>query len=126
VLSRWRSKVKSFLSRLPIREGSGFQDHLLVRGRSLTMGDESLNPWGNFSLSNDEDLDVEVNAVEVKNTVSRGKSCVVGKLIVDHIVCKETIKKEMKRWWKLSEEAKFKVLGDNLFLIEFEDTKDKA
>jgi hypothetical protein len=89
------------------------------------MADDSMKPWGKFSLSADEDLDVEIKAAEVENIVTRGKFCIVGKLVADRYVSKETIRKELFRWWKLSKAPNFKVLGDNLFLIEFEDAKDK-
>jgi hypothetical protein len=62
----------------------------------------------------------------VKEVVSRGNFSVVGKLVVDRLVSKETIKTTPKRWWRLSESFNFKVLGDNLFLIEFEQARDKA
>jgi hypothetical protein len=29
------------------------------------------------------------------------------------------------QWWKLSDRITFKVLGENLFLIEFDNPKDK-
>jgi hypothetical protein len=89
------------------------------------MAGNSSKPWGNFSLSVDEDLDVEVQATEVANIVTRGQSCIVGKLVLDRYVSMETIKKELLWWWKLSKAPNFKVLGDNLFLIEFENAKDK-
>jgi hypothetical protein len=56
---------------------------------------------------------------------SRGKNCVVGKLIADHQVGKETIKKSLLRWWKISDTISFKVLGENLFLVEFITEEDK-
>jgi hypothetical protein len=89
------------------------------------MTGNSSKSWGNFSLSVDEDLDVEVQATEVANIVTRGQSCIVGKLVSDRYVSMESIKKELLRWWKLSKAPNFKVLGDNLILIEFEHAKDK-
>jgi hypothetical protein len=80
-----------------------------------------VKPWGDFSLSADEDLDVEVKVNEVVENLTRGKSCIVGKLMSERIVSKETIKKMLMRWWKLSGALTFKVLGQNLFLIYFEE-----
>jgi hypothetical protein len=90
------------------------------------MESDSMKPWGNFSLSNEEDVDIDVEAVEVKTTVSRGRFCVVGKLIADHIVSKETINTKLRRGWKLPDTLTFTVLGENLFIIEFDKESDKA
>jgi hypothetical protein len=50
---------------------------------------------------------------------------VVGKLIADQLVSKETIKTTLLRWWKLSGTLSFKILGENLFLVEFTNEGDK-
>jgi hypothetical protein len=60
-----------------------------------------------------------------KKVVSRGKTCIIGKLIADRLVSKEVLKDSLSRWWKIREELSFKVLGDNLFLIDFTYKEDK-
>lgn len=69
---------------------------------------------------------MEIQATEVRGAVKRGKYCVIGKLASDRIISKETVKTTLKRLWKISEGLTFKVLGENLFLIVFEEAKDKA
>ena len=54
------------------------------------------------------------------------KNCVMAKLVIECMVSIETIKKHLKRLWKLYGSLSFKVLGENLFLIEFIDTRDKV
>lgn len=49
----------------------------------------------------------------------------VGKLIVNHLVSKEIIRNTLVRWWKPADNFFFKVLGENLFLIEFANKHDK-
>jgi hypothetical protein len=49
----------------------------------------------------------------------------VGKIDGGSLVSRETICSSMMQWWRLLESLTFKVLGDNLFLIEFDDLKDK-
>lgn len=39
---------------------------------------------------------------------------------------KGTIKTTLMRWWRMSRALTFKVLRENLFLIEFEQARDKA
>jgi hypothetical protein len=56
----------------------------------------------------------------------KGKSCLVGKLMVERIVGKKMIKKgTLIRGWKPMGFLIFKVLGENTFLIEFEYEWDK-
>lgn len=43
----------------------------------------------------------------------------IGKLIVERMVSKEFIKSTLIRGWKPTGSTSFKVLGTNLFLIEF-------
>jgi hypothetical protein len=50
----------------------------------------------------------------------------VAKLVSDHLISKETIKTSLKGWWKISASPSFKVLGENLFLIEFKKMEDKG
>ena len=50
----------------------------------------------------------------------------VGKLISDQTVSKKTIKSTLVRWWRLLGNLVFKVLGDNLLLIEFDNIGDKS
>ena len=89
------------------------------------MADEFLNLWANLCLSEREDDEVKIQAVEVTKIVRRGQYCIVGKLMGERIVSKETIKDTLKRWWRISGTFTFKILGENVFLIEFEQAKDK-
>jgi hypothetical protein len=51
--------------------------------------------------------------------------CIVGKLIVERMVRKEAFKASLIPWWKPSGNLSFKVLGENLFLIDFVEFGDK-
>ena len=45
--------------------------------------------------------------------------------MAERFVSKETIKTTLLRWWNLDETFSFKILGENLFLIEFTNVTDK-
>jgi hypothetical protein len=92
----------------------------------VAMGDELLNLWKNLSLAEGEDGELEIQTTEVAKMVQRGQLCVVGRLVSERMVSKETIKTTLVRLWRLSKSFTFKVLGENLFLIEFELVKDKT
>jgi hypothetical protein len=90
------------------------------------MAEDLTRMWGNFSLTEEEDVEIEIQKEAMEGMVSRGKSCLEGKLISDHFVSKEAIKSTLICWWKPFGQLTFKVLGENLFLIEFEHSKDKS
>jgi hypothetical protein len=46
--------------------------------------------------------------------------------MTERLVSKETIKSKLIRRWRPKSSLSFKILGDNLFLIEFEDLWDKS
>jgi hypothetical protein len=50
----------------------------------------------------------------------------VGKLLADRFVGKDVIKRTLKRGWRPTGRLDFKVVGDNMFLMEFEDEGDKS
>lgn len=92
----------------------------------FTMAEDLTKLWGNFSLSEEESVSVEVADQDLEGLVQRGQSCLVGKLIAERVVSKEIIKSAMVRGWKPTGTIIFKVLGDNLFLVDFEHVWDKA
>jgi hypothetical protein len=82
--------------------------------------------WGNLSLTKKEDVEMEIRKEAMEGIVIRGKSCLVGKLISNRYVSKMAVKSTLINWWKLTGQLTFKVLGENLVLIEFENDWDKS
>jgi GTPase SAR1 family protein len=92
----------------------------------VPMAEDLTRLWGNLSLTENEDAEMEIKKEAIEGMVSRGKSCLVGKLILDQFVSKEAIEATLIRWWKSSRRITFKVLGENMFLIDFEHYWDKS
>lgn len=92
----------------------------------FSMADDLANLWANLSLSEGEDGELEIQQTEVKGIITRGNSCIVGKLLSERLVSKETIRSTLLSWWRPKGTLTFKILGGNLFLIEFEEARDKA
>ena len=55
------------------------------------MANDLTKLWGNFSLAEEESLGVELQEEFLEDTVHRGQTCVVGKLIADRVISKDTI-----------------------------------
>jgi hypothetical protein len=89
------------------------------------MSQDNSKPWPNHPLLEVESEEIEIQGEDVLNVEARSHACVIGKLVADHYVSKETIRTQMVKWWKLEKDITFKVLGENLFLIEFMDAQDK-
>jgi hypothetical protein len=89
------------------------------------MADDLTSMWGKFSLMEEEDAKVSFQKVELHDGVTFGQACVLGKLLSDKMVSREMIWQSLVQWRKLEECISFKVLGENLFLIEFTNPKVK-
>lgn len=89
------------------------------------MAEELPALWDNLSLTEDECAEVKIQKFELHDVFSPGRACVVGKMIVDRMVRKETIKSTLLKWWKLLGNMAFEILGENLFLIDFANVDDK-
>jgi hypothetical protein len=58
--------------------------------------------------------------------VVRSQACLVGKILADRMIGKEIIKSMLIWGWRPKGSISFKVLGENLFIIEFEYVWDKT
>jgi hypothetical protein len=79
----------------------------------------------NLSLTKEESFDLDTPDEELHDGVAWGQFCVLGKLVTNRMVSKEAIKMTLMRWWKPSGSFSFQVLGENLFLVEFTNVRDK-
>jgi hypothetical protein len=85
------------------------------------MEDEVTKMLGTFSLLEVEQRELEIPEQKMEENVQSGRLCLVGKLISDRLVSKETIRTALIRKWRPLGTLSFKVLGENLFLLlEFE------
>jgi hypothetical protein len=84
------------------------------------MADDLSRLWGNFSLGDDEIRGVKIQEDVVENVASQGQLCLVGRLMSNRTISKETVQSKLIQWWRPTSFLSFKVVGCNLFLIEFE------
>lgn len=87
------------------------------------MADDLSLLWRNFSFSKEESLEVEATGLETNEISICGRSYLVGKLIADQIIGKDALKSTLTRGWKPTGTITFKVLGENLFLVEIEHVR---
>lgn len=82
--------------------------------------------WGKFSLREEEQAGVSLETSEIVPLVTRGKDCLVGKLLADRIVPREYFKAPLRRAWRTAGAVTINVIGENMFIAEFEHASDKS
>ncbi len=82
--------------------------------------------WGKLSLREEESVGVSLENLEIVPMVDRGRSCLVGKLVADRIIPKEFCKAPLMRAWRLAGSKLFKVIGENMFIVEFKYDWDES
>ncbi|XP_059458315.1 uncharacterized protein LOC132187908 [Corylus avellana] len=90
------------------------------------MADKLTEQWEKFTLLEEESVGVDIPEHEIEMVVSQGSLSIVGKLLSNLVVGKDIVRIPMVWAWHLSGWVKFKDLGPNLFLIEFEHSWDKS
>jgi hypothetical protein len=78
------------------------------------MAEDLTRLWGNLSLNEGEIGELEIQPRSMEDLVSRGKCCLVGKLIANCFVGKDVIKRTLIKGWRLGHFS-FKVVGENIF-----------
>ncbi|KAI8032250.1 Uncharacterized protein LOK49_LG01G03918 [Camellia lanceoleosa] len=76
-------------------------------------------------LTNDEKAAVVVEEVHTRPVVDRSWLCLVGRLLTHRPFNTEALRTMLVSMWKPSQGMQFKVLGDNLFLFQFNHFVDK-
>jgi hypothetical protein len=90
------------------------------------MAEDLSQLWGKLSLDEGEIMEVAIQPQSVEGVVSRGKFCLVGKLLTDRFVGKDVIRRTLIRGWRPTGNLSFKVVGENVFIMEFEKEGDKV
>jgi hypothetical protein len=93
---------------------------------NLSMAEMLANLWGKFSLMEEESLGVLVEAEELDPLLVKGKVCAVGKILADRVIPKDSYKGPLSRVWREEGNISFTSLGENLFIVEFDNEWDKA
>jgi hypothetical protein len=76
--------------------------------------------WGKFTLDEEENVGFSLDISEIDPLVTQGKTCLVGKLVTDRIIPKEFYKAPLTCVWQSMGEITFNVIGENMFIVEFE------
>lgn len=67
----------------------------------------------------EEDTTIEISNEELEGIQRKGDLCLIGKIWVEWMVGRTTIKVTMEKIWKLSSKAWFQKVSLNTFVIQF-------
>ncbi|XP_042950189.1 uncharacterized protein LOC122282298 [Carya illinoinensis] len=87
--------------------------------------DELANRWERLQLSKEESSFFHVKPEEDMEGGRRGKHSIIGRALTEKLVNSEGFRVTMSQIWRLKGWVRFKELGDQCFLIEFQCITDK-
>lgn len=81
--------------------------------------------WKHFHLTEIEEEEVTVNEQNIVHEEKKGEFSLVSKLVADRNVSEEVIRSTMSKVWKTKNPFNVVEIKPNLFIISFENLKDK-
>ena len=91
----------------------------------LTMVDELEELWKKLTLTEKEEKDIILGSNSTKVAKEARKNCIVVKVLTQRSVNVEALKKNMRMPWKPNKGLQVSEIEDNLYLVEFGDSRDK-
>ena len=94
-------------------------------GSEILMAEELKELWKKLTVIEAEDEDTKLGSNTIKVAKEIGKNCMVMKILTQHTVILEALKKNMRMLWKPSKGMQISEIEEDLFLVEFGDRRDK-
>ena len=89
------------------------------------MAEELEELWKKLSFTKEEVDDVELGSVSTKAAIERRKNCAVLKVLTHRSISLDALRKNLRMMWKPKKGVQLSEIEDDIFLVEFEDEKDK-
>ena len=81
--------------------------------------------WQRLKVTEEEEESISLGADCTRAAVERGKKCVFMKVLSRKGLMIEALRKNIRMLWKPNKNIQLSVIGEELFLVEFEDERDK-
>ena len=81
--------------------------------------------WQKLKVTEEEEESVNIGRECTKATNERGKSCLVMKVLSRRRVILDALRKNVRMLWKPNKSIRISVIEEEMFLVEFEDERDK-
>ena len=81
--------------------------------------------WQKLKVTEEEEESVNLGRECTKAANERGKSCLVMKVLSRRRVILDALRKNVRMLWKPNKSIRISVIEVEMFLVEFEDERDK-
>lgn len=89
------------------------------------MADELEALWKKLSFTEEEDEKIVLASNSTKAAKERGNNCLVMKVLSRRSIALDAIRKNLRMVWKPNKGLQIMEVGEELFIVEFGDEKDK-
>lgn len=90
--------------------------------------EDLVDRWKSFSLTASEELEIDVRVNDKGSLFSSEniKLCVVAKVITNKKINPDAFRSVMKAVWKVHDQTRIELAGENIFVIQFRNAFDKS
>ena len=89
------------------------------------MAEELEELWKKLTFTEEEDEGINLSGESTKIAREIGKNCLVMKILTQRSINLEALRKTMRMLWRPNRAIQISEIDEELFLVEFGDTKDK-
>nr|POE60142.1 hypothetical protein CFP56_45086 [Quercus suber] len=89
------------------------------------MADELEALWSKLTVTEEEGEGIELGSDSMKAAREIGKNCLVMKILTQRIIGLEALRKHLKMLWKPKKGLQVSEIGEEMYLAEFGDGRDK-
>ena len=89
------------------------------------MAEELEMLWQKLKVTEEEEVSVTLGDECTRAANERGKNCLVMKVLSRRSIMLEALRKNIRMLWKPNKSLQLSMIGEELFLAEFEDERDK-
>lgn len=89
------------------------------------MAEELKKLWNKLSFTEEEDEDIVLGSSYTRTARKVGKNCAVIKILAHRSISLEALRKNMRMLWMPNKGVQISEIEEDLFLVEFNDGKDK-
>ena len=89
------------------------------------MADDLEEMWRQFSLTEEEQLEVAIAKEWVDDISEKSRYCLLGKIVMRKNVNMEAMKMVFVKLWKIKVGISIREVGKKLFIFQFEDEVEK-
>nr|POE67398.1 hypothetical protein CFP56_43642 [Quercus suber] len=89
------------------------------------MAEELEAMWSKLSFTEEEDEGIELDVNSTRAAKEVGKNCVVMKIMAHKSISLDALRKNLRMLWKPNKSMQISEVEEDLFLVEFGDSRDK-